>query len=211
LNTRRANGRHLEVPVDPTKEGRIAMAQETWLVVAVGAGFLLLGIAASPLAWVALLHRRTWAAREIERRFEELIAQFRALGTRADRCESALRALRDDGAAADMVVSPGSRPSPPLGHFARRNAGRPAGAAVEGFDEPRLIAVPKLPAAQDRQGMQNGLSQRYAAIWDLADSGASPDAIARATGQPIGQIELILGLRRQIDVSRTSIPHASHE
>ena len=42
------------------------MAQETWLVVAVGAGFLLLGIAASPLAWVAILHRRANADREEE-------------------------------------------------------------------------------------------------------------------------------------------------
>jgi hypothetical protein len=34
--------------------------------------------------------------------------------------------------------------------------------------------------------------------------------IAKATGQPIGQIELILGLRRHIDGSRTTIPHAPH-
>jgi hypothetical protein len=187
------------------------MAQETWLVVAVGAGFLLLGIAASPLAWVALVHRRTWAARESERRFEELSDQLRALLTRAERCESVIRALRDEVAAAEVLASPDSRPSPPHGVFARRNVGRAAGAAVEGVDEPRLISVPRLPAAQDRQAMQNGLSQRYAAIWELADSGASPDAIARATGQPIGQIELILGLRRQMDASRTSIPHASHD
>ena len=59
--------------------------------------------------------------------------------------------------------------------------------------------------------MHSGLQQRYAAIWDLADSGASPDVIARATGLPIGQIELILGLRRPPDGSRTNIPHASHE
>ena len=54
--------------------------------------------------------------------------------------------------------------------------------------------------------MHGGLSQRYAAIWDLADTGASPDVIARATGQPIGQIELILGLRRQIDAESDQYP-----
>ncbi len=54
--------------------------------------------------------------------------------------------------------------------------------------------------------MQGGLSQRYAAIWDLADSGASPDVIARATGQPIGQIELILGLRRQYERQSDQYP-----
>jgi hypothetical protein len=34
--------------------------------------------------------------------------------------------------------------------------------------------------------------------------------MARASGQPMGQIELILGLRRQIDGTSTSIPHAPH-
>ncbi len=81
----------------------------------------------------------------------------------------------------------------------------------EGLDDPKLIKVPRLAAAEDRPAMQSGLSQRYAAIWELAESGALPDAIARATGQPIGQIELILGLRRQLDPARTTIPHASHK
>jgi hypothetical protein len=55
--------------------------------------------------------------------------------------------------------------------------------------------------------MHAGLSQRYAAIWELAASGASPDAIARATGQPVGQIELILGLRRQMGASAERASH----
>ena len=187
------------------------MAQETWLVVAVGAGFLLLGIAASPLGWVALLHRRSRAAREGERRFQELGEQCQALRSRLERCESTLRAGARRIAAARLLPSPGALTSVPAGPIARRRAGRNGEPAVDGIHEPRLITVPKLSAAQDRQAMHNGLSQRYAAIWELAESGASPDAIARATGQPIGQIELILGLRRQMDVSRTNIPHASHE
>jgi hypothetical protein len=56
----------------------------------------------------------------------------------------------------------------------------------------------------------NGLKERYAAIWALADKGATLEQMARATGQPIGQIELILGLRRQIDGPPTRIPHAPH-
>jgi hypothetical protein len=56
----------------------------------------------------------------------------------------------------------------------------------------------------------SGLTQRYAAIWTLADNGGSPEVIARATGQPRGQIDLILGLRRQVDANRTTIPHAPH-
>ena len=83
-----------------------------------------------------------------------------------------------------------------------------------GPDEPRLIAIPNLAStASDREATLSSLNQRYAAIWTLADTGASPDVIARATGQPIGQIELILGLRRQIDGARpnTTISHARHE
>jgi hypothetical protein len=187
------------------------MAQETWLVVSVGAGFLLLGIAASPLGWVALLHRRANADREEERRSRELGDQLRALRTRVERCESTLRALREEVVASELLPSAGSPTAFPSGPIARRRSGRHPVPAMDGIGEPKLITVPKLPAAQDRQAMHGGLSQRYAAIWELAESGASPDAIARATGQPIGQIELILGLRRQMDAGRTNIPHAAHE
>jgi uncharacterized membrane protein len=187
------------------------MAQETWLVVAVAAGFLLLGIAASPLGWVAILHRRTRSDRESERSMRELRAQLRSLQGRLERCEAAMQARREEGGAVELFASKGLRAARGPGRAVRPADGRVAGAALDGLAEPKLIAVPNLSAAHDRQAMHNGLSQRYAAIWDLADAGASPDVIARATGQPIGQIERILGLRRQYDASRTNIPHASHE
>jgi hypothetical protein len=77
--------------------------------------------------------------------------------------------------------------------------------------EPTLIAVPNLEASPgDRVENISGLKERHAAIWALAERGATPEVIARATGQPIGQIELVLGLRRQFDGSRTSISHAPH-
>jgi hypothetical protein len=187
------------------------MTQETWLVVAVGAGFLLLGIAASPLAWVAIWHRRDRAARVGEGSIRELGDQLVSLRARLDRCEASIHTLRDGPAAPELTSTPENgvfrRPAPP-------GKSRPVvrlGPALDDVREPTLITVPKLAAAQDRQAMQGGLGQRYAAIWDLAQKGASPDVIARATGQPIGQIELILGLRRQLDANRTNIPHASHE
>jgi hypothetical protein len=42
------------------------------------------------------------------------------------------------------------------------------------------------------------LAQRFGAIWRLAEEGATADAIARLTGQPIGHVELILGLKRHL-------------
>ena len=78
--------------------------------------------------------------------------------------------------------------------------------------EPAMIAVPNLAGApNDREASVSGLTQRYAAIWTLADNGGSPEVIARATGQPRGQIDLILGLQRQVDANRTTdTPCAPH-
>ncbi len=112
---------------------------------------------------------------------------------------------------------PLSRANPPSHHSEtdqahRDHISRFATISLEpGSSEPPLIAVPRLEASPgDRDAAISGLTERYAAIWALADNGAKPDVIARATGQPIGQIELILGLRRQIDGSRTTISHAAH-
>jgi hypothetical protein len=187
------------------------MTQETWLVFTVGAGFLLLGVAGSPLAWVAILHRRERVARDSERGIRELSDQMSLLRARLERCEASIHALREGGPAPELSSPTENRlfhrPAPP----GKSRPARSAGPALDGLREPPIITVPKLAAAQDHQAAEGGLSQRYAAIWDLARKGASPDVIARATGQPIGQIELILGLRRQLDANRTSIPHASHE
>ena len=187
------------------------MAQETWLVIAVGAAFLLLGVAVSPLGWVALLQRRGRADRDRERLFDELSGQIRALKARLERCEDALQPRREPAGSLERFAPPGSRAPRPPAPIGKGAPGRRGGPPAVDIVEPRLIAVPDLSAAHDRQAMHSGLQQRYAAIWDLADSGSAPDVIARATGLPIGQVELILGLRRQLDGTRTNIPHASHE
>ncbi len=62
---------------------------------------------------------------------------------------------------------------------------------------PVLIAVPDLaPPPAESVEIPANLVQRFGAIWDLADSGVPIESIARATGHPIGELELILGLRR---------------
>jgi hypothetical protein len=65
---------------------------------------------------------------------------------------------------------------------------------------PTLIAIPSLSAISSEASAVAAaeLGRRFGAIWALADAGQAPEAIARATGQPIGQVELILGLRRQL-------------
>jgi hypothetical protein len=190
------------------------MAPESWLIVTVAAAFLLLGIATSPLAWVALMHRRSRMERQTDRRFLELTGQLRALHDRLERCESSFQALRGRDADPERVAVPRLRPMRGTATVGRLGADRVESASGVGPDEPRLIAIPNLAStANDRESTVSSLNQRYAAIWSLADTGASPDVIARATGQPIGQIELILGLRRQIDGGRpnATISHARHE
>jgi hypothetical protein len=60
-----------------------------------------------------------------------------------------------------------------------------------------LISVPDLAASSPvSTPPPDDLTRRFGAIWDLAEAGVSPESIARDTGQPIGQIELILGLQR---------------
>jgi hypothetical protein len=190
------------------------MQPETWLVVTVAAAFLLLGVGVSPLAWVALLHRRSRSDRVAEQRFLQTATELRALQDRLQRCEDSLLA-RSSG---DREMGPG--PGGELRTRPNRTQGRAGMAGPTPVPcpslgspvEPPLIAVPNLAATNhDREAALSSLSQRYTDIWTLAESGAAPDVIARATGQPIGQIELILGLRRKIDGGRTTIPHAPHD
>jgi hypothetical protein len=187
------------------------MVSETGIVLAVGAAFLLLGIAISPLAWVAIWNHRSRSERLIERRFVELQGRLGNLDERMAGCESSLLTLQSRGESSrGNATRPRPIPAAATMGWLRSDGAEAAPGGSPG--EVRLISVPNLAAATgDREAMLSGLTQRYAAIWALADKGATADVIARATGQPIGQIELILGLRRQIDGTRTTIPHASHE
>ena len=79
-------------------------------------------------------------------------------------------------------------------------------------NEPTLIAIPDLGAVEveeesdERAGSE--LGERHGEAWTLAAAGVPPEEIARQTGQPIGQIELIVGLYRRLHSPRGSIDHA---
>ena len=102
---------------------------------------------------------------------------------------AALAALRDAIEVRRSATEVGSRVRP---------TSRKSHLIVPAPDGPTLIAVPGLPPAspKDHDGA-DVLARRFASIWGLADSGAGPEAIARREGLPIGQVELILGLRRE--------------
>src|SRR5262249_45003354 len=137
------------------------MNPESWLIVTVSAGFLLVGIAASPMAWVIIYHRRS--------RFEELMAgRWGGLSGRGSGLEALLTR-------ADTVAKPGAVNGAPVttdpAHTPRGGAMKsssgprfvhPASTATGDAMEPALIAVPALPEAENhRESLVSGLAERF--------------------------------------------------
>ena len=133
---------------------------------------------------------------EISRGIENLAERQRAVESLLTRLEAR------EAARAAPTVAPaplwGSAPSWGASSSPPRRIDRGETNAARG---PTLIAVPHLAAPAHEGSAAADLDRRFGAIWALADSGASADEIARSTGQPIGQVELILGLRRQLNAS----------
>lgn len=71
---------------------------------------------------------------------------------------------------------------------------------AEGGTIPTLIEVPSLSRMPERQETgQGGLVERYGELWSRADAGESALEIARDLGLAVGQVELILNLRKRVD------------
>ena len=110
------------------------------------------------------------------------------------------RSLADRLAA--TVPDPGPSQKMPVageGRAARRDRGtrRDDSHGAMNSRGPTLINVPDLsfpPSAAP--AISADLANRFGAIWAMADEGVLPEAIAHKTGLPVGQVELILGLRR---------------
>lgn len=143
------------------------MNAETWFVLSVAAAFLLLGIAGSPLAWVALQHRKSHLENLLETRWNELAAELRRLEGRLALAEQAGQSARgkQDLVSSENGSSTNGRglPNRPFLSTWRR---MPETRFEPQDDDKSLISVPNLAAApEDRDLSPNPLSQRYAAIW----------------------------------------------
>jgi hypothetical protein len=141
---------------------------------------------------------------QLDERLAELALRQREIATRITRLESLAKQPAPESESQGPRSGSGenSRRLPPL-------------ATSEGRGEiitapaPSLIAIPDL-ATEGQDGVDQAsseLGQRYGEIWALAESGASPESIARETGQPIGQVELILGLYRKVQANRIPAYH----
>jgi hypothetical protein len=155
----------------------------TGLVMAIG-----LGAVALCVAWSRLRVATRASARELE-----------ALAKRVERLESS---FVEPSPTLPPSVRPDARPTPSL---RSDPPSAPAPANVT------LITVPYLArsdsTAESAANSSAELGARFAAIWESVDNGSSPAEIARATGEPIGQVELILNLRRHLET--TANPPAS--
>jgi hypothetical protein len=122
------------------------------------------------------------------RRLDELLGKHRALEARVAKLEAS-------------EISPAPAPVK-RGLVASRAARRVDPGASATASGPTLISVPDLaaPPASNSEAAAE-LDRRFGPVWAMADAGMAADAIARETRYPIGQVELILGLRRRLLVA----------
>ena len=125
------------------------MSIESWFVLTVAAAFLLLGIAGSPLAWVALHHRKSQLEKLMEERWNELTAELRRLEGRLALAEGAGQSATANARAWARTRTgqmAGALPGQavPLKLATKRRCPRSAG-----YDDTSLISVPNLASAPD--------------------------------------------------------------
>jgi hypothetical protein len=134
------------------------------------------------------------AGSELVRRLDELTGKHQALEARLAKVEASTAAAAISG-----PLGPRRRPA------RRADFGRAATSAG-----PTLISVPDLatpPSIGSTSEVAAELDRRYGPVWLMADEGLTVDDIARETGYPVGQVELILGLRRRL-VAAEAMPDA---
>lgn len=73
---------------------------------------------------------------------------------------------------------------------------------------PSLISVPDMTLQTENETDAASLAQKHGDVWTMAERGLDAAEIARATGRPIGQVELIVRLHRHHHASKKSGQHA---
>ena len=167
------------------------------------AGLACLAVAVT--LWMLATRQMKMTRSETEQRLQMLVQRLLVIESRINELESHGRRAPDDH-------------EEPPGHAVKGESkqGRRTQSFLDGREdqaarnEPTLIAIPDLGAVEEESDERAGseLGERHGEAWTLAAAGVPPEEIARQTGQPIGQIELIVGLYRRLHSSRGSIDHA---
>ena len=172
---------------------------------------ILLGFTVVILGGLAIMSLRL---RRLRERFDLYVAahedRLGSIDARLSRGEQASNDREPHGKGFDR---PASEPLKSRANAAATEESNPGRAAT--INQPTLIAVPGLATPESHADQDpaatsatNRLRERHAEIRTLAESGISVEEIARRTGLPIGQVDLVLGLHRQAHSSRN---HASHD
>lgn len=139
-------------------------------------------------------------ARQITAQLDTRSTRLQLLIEEADRKMAQLKAMLPPSVAG--VADPGPRVGQASSLSADETGGTPVlrlppASPSPAAEEPRSAAEPperdepmRVPAVE-RQ-----ISQMHREVYDLADTGRSAHAIAQELGRPVGEIELILALRR---------------
>lgn len=136
------------------------------------------------------------AQRKVEQQMTELLVELEKmvrqmnaqLDTRAARLEELIR--QADERIAELKSLEGGR-SGGGGYIGSHSASQPPLGFTGQMGRPgRVEDIPEVPAPIP-------IDPRHAMVYRLADEGRSPVEIAREIGQPAGEVELILALRRR--------------
>jgi len=73
---------------------------------------------------------------------------------------------------------------------------------------PSLISVPNMTLQADVDTDAANLDPKHEDVWTMAERGLDAAEIARTTGRPIGQVELIIRLHRHHHASKNAGEHA---
>ena len=162
-------------------------------------------LAVAVILWMLATRQMKMTRSETEQRLQMLVQRLLVIESRINELENHGRRAPDDH-------------EEPPGHAVKGESkqGRRTQSFLDGREdqaarnEPTLIAIPDLGAVEEESDERAGseLGERHGEAWTLAAAGVPPEEIARQTGQPIGQIELIVGLYRRLLNARGSIDNA---
>ncbi len=180
------------------------MPPTSWLLVTLFtlvAGLACL-VAAATLCMVASRQQKL-ARREIDQRLQILTQRLLMVESRITELGSREQSGRG-------LLSQAGAATPGNSHEVRRGRSLSDAAGNQNMGtEPPLIAVPDLGADAEPDGQSESvLAERHGEAWTLAAAGVPAAEIARQTGQPIGQAELIVALYRKLHSPRGSLDHA---
>lgn len=136
-----------------------------------------LGAPAEVLRWEVQMHE---TARALSAQLDSKMGALQALISEADRAAARLEAAGAESP--DSLRQPPPAESPPT---TQAEALRPSGPSDQA------------PGEADEASQRRSVGRRQEEVYTLADYGLDAAEIARRVGSPVGEVELILGLREK--------------